>query len=170
MQPPVIELAWPGCFLRASGYRNQPESPTDSFYTSLFSGTSYSAPYVAGAFALMMTKFPTETHQQIIARVLDATDPLPALAGKCVSGGRLNLRKALSPPINLTVIPTAADEPFRLRVFGGPGCTCVIEATTSVTNWMPVLTNITSASGTFDFTDGQSTNLPHRFFRVVSAP
>ena len=66
------------------------------------------APYVAGTIALMLAKYPTETHQQIIRRVLNATDPLPAQAGKCVTGGRLNLRRALNPPLRLTAIPAGA--------------------------------------------------------------
>src|SRR2546427_697823 len=69
---------------------------TDSFYFSN-TGSSFAAPYVTGALALMLAKYPAESYQQIIARVLSATDPLPSLAGKCVTGGRLNLRKALSP-------------------------------------------------------------------------
>jgi len=157
-----VDLAAPGHQIYSTFFIN------NSFYLGPVAGTSLAAPYVTGTFALMLAKFPTETHQQIIARVLNATDPLPALAGKCVTGGRLNLRKALSPPINLTVIPATSDEPFRLRVFGGPGRTCVIEASTNLTNWTPAFTNITSTSGAFHFTDGQSTNLPHRFFRVVS--
>src|SRR6185503_14013137 len=60
---------------------------TDSFYFSN-TGSSFAAAYVTGALALMLARYPTETHQQIIARVLAATDPLPALAGKCVTGGR----------------------------------------------------------------------------------
>jgi subtilisin family serine protease len=62
------------------------------------SGTSMASPCVAGAVALLRTRFPTWTHQQIISRLLSTTDPLPSLAGKCISGGRLNLARALGPP------------------------------------------------------------------------
>ena len=34
---------------------------------------------------------------KVIQRLLNATDPLPSLAGKCLTGGRLNLKKALNP-------------------------------------------------------------------------
>src|SRR5206468_784782 len=63
---------------------------TDSDYQG-DSGTSMAAAYVSGACALVWAHFPTETYRQIINRVLAGTDPLPALAGKCVTGGRLNL-------------------------------------------------------------------------------
>src|SRR6266487_7163582 len=116
---------------------------TDTFYFSN-TGSSFAAPYVSGAFALMLAKYPAETHQQIIARVLNATDPLPALAGKCVTGGRLNLRKALSPPLSLSAIPRVGNGPFQLQVSAGPNRICVVEFSTNLTAWSPISTNTTS--------------------------
>jgi len=144
-----------------------------SYYPPSFlnvAGTSYAAAYVTGTFALMLAKYPTETYQQVIARVLNATDPLPALAGKCVSGGRLNLRKALSPPISLTAIPAVGGGPFQMRVSAGPNRTCVVELSADLKFWSPTFTNTTAASGTFDFTDDQPTSSGPRFFRVVAPP
>ena len=145
-------------------------SPTDSFYTSLFAGTSLAAPYVAGTFALMKVKFPTETHQQLIARVLNGVDVLPSLAGKCLTSGRLNLRKALSPPIEITLLSTAGQLPLQFRVQAGPDRICVIEESEDLGNWSPVSTNSTSSAGTFDFTDNADASTPGRFFRAVSSP
>ena len=142
---------------------------TDSFYFSN-TGSSFAAAYVTGALALMLPKYPTETYQQIIARVLNATDPLPSLAGKCVTGGRLNLRKALSPPLSLTAIPAIGGGPFQLHLSGGPNRTCVVQFSPNLTAWSPIFTNTTSASGTFDFTDEQPANSAPRFFRAVSDP
>ena len=142
-------------------------SPTDTFYIAQ-SGTSFAAPYVVGTLALMLTKFPTETYQQIIARVLKATDPLPGLAGKCVTGGRLNLRNALNPPIKLTAFSTAASTPFELLLTSGPNRTCVIQISTNLTSWISAFTNTTSAGGTFKFIDPQSTTSPQRFYRATS--
>lgn len=133
------------------------------------SGTSFSAPYVAGAFALMLAKFPGETHQQLISRVLNATHPLPSLTGKCVTGGRLNLRNALNPLIRLTVLPTALNTPFQLRVSASANRTCIIQASTNLTNWYPIFTNTTSANGTFDFTDNQSSGSAQRFYRASAS-
>ena len=157
-----VDLAAPGNQITSTFFL------ANNSYIGSLSGTSFSAPYVAGACALMLAKYPMETHQEIIARVLNAADPLPALAGKCATGGRLNLRKALSPPIQLTPLTTAADAPFRLRVSAGPNRTCVVEASTNLTGWSPVFTNTTAAAGWFDYTNGVPANTLIHFFRVVS--
>ena len=143
---------------------------SDTQYMIPLSGTSFAAPYVSGVCALMLAKYPTETHQQIIARVLAATDPLPALAGKCVTGGRLNLHKALSPPLQLTPLSPPGALPFQLQVAGGANRTCVLEVSTNLTNWAPVFTNTTAASGAFDFIDEQSLSWARRFFRATALP
>src|SRR5207244_12915859 len=97
-------------------------------------------------------------------------DALPIFAGKCVSGGRLNLRKALSPSISLTALPATGERPFEMRLSGSPNQTYVIELTTNLTSWSSVYTNTTSASGLLDFTDNQSTNSAQRFYRARSSP
>ncbi len=70
-------------------------------------GTSMAAPFVAGACALLEAHYPNETHHQIIRRILDTVDPLPTLAGRTVSGGRLNLAAALQPLPPPTIPPVA---------------------------------------------------------------
>src|SRR6266542_3346158 len=85
-------------------------------------GTSMAAPHVAGTCALMMAHYPNDNYQQIISRILSNIDPLPALAGKCVSGGRLNLQRALSggapPPVvtaDFTASPTSGNVPLTVQ-------------------------------------------------------
>jgi len=116
----------------------------------------------------MWTKYPSENHQQIIHRLLDATDPLPALAGKCASGGRLNLLKALSPPIRL--VPEASNGLARFSVYSDANRTCTIQASSDLRNWFPIATNTTSISGSFDFVDDSATNFNRHFYRAFSAP
>jgi len=164
-----VDLAAPGDQIYST-YAASDTSYYPSFDFINVAGTSYAAAYVSGAFALVLAKYPAENYQQIIRRVLNATDPLPALSGKCVTAGRLNLRQALSPPLTLAVIPTTGDGPFQLRVSGGPNRTCVIEVTANLTSWSPVFTNSTSADGVFEFTNPDSSDTSSRFFRAVSAP
>jgi hypothetical protein len=54
------------------------------------------APYVAGACALVWARFPNASNLEIKQIVLNTVDPIPALAGKCVTGGRLNLFRAIA--------------------------------------------------------------------------
>jgi subtilisin family serine protease len=131
-------------------------------------GTSFAAGYVSGALALMLAKYPTENYQQIIQRLLKATDPLPALVGKCVTGGRLDLRKALNPPILLTAMILPHAGTFQLHLSTGANRECVIQTSADLINWSPIYTNTTAATGTFDFTN--TSGLPEQFFRAVATP
>ncbi len=69
--------------------------PTNSSYMTE-SGTSMAAPFVTGAVALLRTQYPSDTYRETINRVLNSVDSLPALAGKCQTGGRLNLFTAVT--------------------------------------------------------------------------
>ena len=133
-------------------------------------GTSFSAPYVSGALALMLAKYPLENYHQIIQRLLNATDPLPSLAGKCVTGGRLNLREALSPTIKLAALPTLPGQLFQLHVNCGPNRQCIIQVTSNLAAWLPVFTNATTTNWSFIFTNHQIDNAPDHFYRATSAP
>lgn len=59
------------------------------------SGTSLSAPIVAGAAGLLKSYRPTATTQQLKQALLDSADVLPSLNGKVQSNGRLNVDKAM---------------------------------------------------------------------------
>ncbi len=67
----------------------------DSTYYDTASGTSMAAPYVAGAAALVWSTMPTAGLSQIKQALLGSVDAVPGLQGKSVTGGRLNLARAL---------------------------------------------------------------------------
>jgi subtilisin family serine protease len=68
---------------------------TDPTGYAAFSGTSMAAPFVSGAAALYLSKYPAAGVDQIKAALLGTADKLPTLLGKTVSGGRLNIARAL---------------------------------------------------------------------------
>jgi subtilisin family serine protease len=67
------------------------------------SGTSHAGPFVSGAAALIFSQKPGITHLQVKQILLSTVDPLPGYATDgptpIVSGGRLNLARALSSSI-----------------------------------------------------------------------
>ena len=121
-----------------------------------------------GTNALAGTTDPSDDsgHGTMIAGILGA------VGNNCkgVTGGRLNLWKALRPAIRLAPLSTTMNGPFRLRVSSEPGRTCVIEVATALECWSPVFTNSTSVDGAFDFTDAASADSARRFYRAVSFP
>ncbi|MBN1527486.1 MAG: S8 family serine peptidase [Thermoleophilaceae bacterium] len=100
------------------------------------SGTSMASPHVAGAAALVWSEYPAATVAGVRAALLQSVDAKPGLAGKTVTGGRLNAFRALGgiptipasapakqvttpstlPPPLLTTIPTVAARRLAIAV------------------------------------------------------
>ena len=59
-------------------------------------GTSMAAPHVAGAATLYLSAHPGATVKQIKDALIQSATPLPNLAGKMVSGGKLNIEKLMA--------------------------------------------------------------------------
>ena len=66
----------------------------------LLSGTSMAAPMVSGALSLLWDAHPDWTYRQVLAKLRSSVDLDTSLAGKSVTGGRLNLAKLLDAPAN----------------------------------------------------------------------
>ena len=89
--PKTVHLAAPGVNM----YSTWNDSDTSYNYDS---GTSMAAACVSGSLALLAEQYPLESCQDLIKRLLDATDKTPVLSTQ-VQTGRLNLAKALNAPI-----------------------------------------------------------------------
>jgi len=85
----TVDLAAPGTDILST-------FPGDRY--ALISGTSMATPHVTGVVALAMGRFPGMGSLAIRDLVMRSVDPLPQLAGRCVSGGRLNAFVTLSVP------------------------------------------------------------------------
>lgn len=105
----IVELGAPGKAIVATG------SIGDNAYSG-GDGTSFAAPHVVGALALVKAEFPSETYTQLIHRVLGNVDGISSLTGKCVTSGRLNVYRALSrepsPVARFTASPPAGGKPL----------------------------------------------------------
>lgn len=78
--------------------------PTDDYVW--LSGTSMAAPYVTGLAVLLKSVSPTLTPAQMKTLIMSTGEALPALAGKTVSGKRINAYNALSQLLSPPPIPT----------------------------------------------------------------
>ena len=106
-----VDLAAPGTDIVSS----IPGGGFDSY-----DGTSMATPHVAGAAALIAARNPGLSPVEIKARLMDSVDKIPGMTGRTMTGGRLNVSKALDskaskppvgcppkprPPVN-TAVPT----------------------------------------------------------------
>ena len=94
----TVDIFAPGTFI----YSTYPTYLTSGMSSSgiptnygQLSGTSMSAPLVAGACALLMSEAPDLSHLQVRDVILGTADPKEALTGKSVTGARLNLNNVL---------------------------------------------------------------------------
>jgi subtilisin family serine protease len=76
------------------------------------SGTSMATPHVSGAVSLLWSAAPLMSHMDVKNIILSSVDVIPALVGRTVSGGRLNLFTMLSgldsiPPARVSTLSVA---------------------------------------------------------------
>jgi subtilisin family serine protease len=92
--PHTVDLAAPGVSI---------DSTLRGETYGYLSGGSMAAPQVAGAAALILSVDSSLSASELKADILSNVDPLPSLAGKVITGGRLDVCKALpgceAPPL-----------------------------------------------------------------------
>jgi subtilisin family serine protease len=81
-----VAIAAPGKEILSTWLGNQYEEK---------SGTSMATPVISGVAALILAERPRMSIDDLRKRLMDSTDPIVALKGKTVSGGRINAQKAL---------------------------------------------------------------------------
>ncbi|HKY42153.1 MAG TPA: S8 family peptidase [Pyrinomonadaceae bacterium] len=81
-----VAIAAPGVEILSTWLGNQYEEK---------SGTSMATPVVSGVAALILAQNPGMSVDDLRKKLMDSTDPIVALKGKTVAGGRINAAKAL---------------------------------------------------------------------------
>ena len=84
----TVDLFAPGDFVITTSINNEGQEKA--------SGTSFAAPFVSGAAALIMSVRPDLSPAEVKKCIMDSVDKLDGqFEGECVSGGRLNVYKAV---------------------------------------------------------------------------
>ncbi len=138
----------------------------DTAYESR-SGTSMATAFSAGALALVRQARPQGTPCEWIAWLRATVDVKPAYVNQCLSGGRLNLRKALDVP---AISLNRSNDLIRVRVAGVPGHRYTLSASTSLNFWTAVATNTAGDDGQWTLTESVSATVPTKFYRAVAEP
>ena len=126
----TVHLAAPGKFISSMG----------EYHT----GTSFAGPFVTGSVALVWSEHPEWSYKEVIACLLKTVDPLPSLDGKCLTGGRLNLFKALAygkevaPPV--LSIKNVGDGRLEVYVASSPydSNQYVVESSSDIVTWKEI--------------------------------
>jgi subtilisin family serine protease len=85
-----VDLGAPGDYLWTTVPLDRPGEPY-----FVFGGTSGATPFVSGAAALILSVNPALTVDEVKALILDSVDPADDLEGITVTGGRLNIARAV---------------------------------------------------------------------------
>jgi subtilisin family serine protease len=85
--PKSVAVAAPGVEILSTWLGNQYEEK---------SGTSMATPVVSGVAALILSEHQRMSVDELRKKILDSTDPIVALKGKIVTGGRINAAKAVA--------------------------------------------------------------------------
>jgi hypothetical protein len=105
-------------------------APDHTGATFLWSGTSFSAPVISGAAALLASAFPNLTGQQIMAILLGSADDAGAPGTDPIFGrGILNIQRAFQPQGTLSL---PGGQQVDISAGGGPGSTAMGDAKTAL--------------------------------------
>ena len=86
----------------------------------VYSGTSMATPHVTGAVALYAASHPDATAEEIRTALLQSTTPTASLAGRTVTGGRLNVAAMLETVVPASLAISAVDA---VQIEGDSGST-----------------------------------------------
>lgn len=136
------------------------------------SGTSLAAPFVTGAVALMIAIDSSLGPFELTQALLDSVDPLPSLDGLAISGGRLNLARALS-MVSSDPAPASPQLQIRrqgtelfLQLVGNPNQAFLLEESNDFGTWRGIQRLQADADGQTQTPLLHEPAEPIRYFRI----
>lgn len=137
-------------------------------------GTSFAAPHVTGAIAILKTYFPDVSYDEILNAMMASVDRVTELLTKTRSGGRLNVHAAFlrlhqqyGVPAFLTV-KGEASRSVELRAEGHPFSFHFIEGSTDLKHWISVSQEFADAKGDLKLSFPPQEGGSAVFFRLKS--
>jgi len=124
---------------------NTPVTMANSLPYQYLDGTSMATPHVTGAVAFAAMNFTSETAAQRVARVVNHTTAVPALAGKVKNGGRLNLLKMIDTGSTLAGLTLSSGT---LTPTFAPGTTSYTASVANASTGVTVTPTVTDATAT----------------------
>jgi subtilisin family serine protease len=161
-----VDLAAPGVNILSTSRSGAPNN-----YVTL-SGTSMAAPHVAGAAALLAAYQPSLSAASLKATLLGTVDQLARWSGKTVTGGRLNVARALQAPTACSFIVDQVGFDFgpsgdTASVTVRTAANCDWSAKTDAT-WITIAAAGGSGGGTPSFTVDPNNGAPRQATMTVA--
>ena len=119
-----VHLGAPGVEIVSTSFTGDNSYDTAMLDLTLRDGTSMAAAHVSGVAALIFSLTNTMTFTEVRDRILNTVTPVASLAGKTVTGGRVNAYRALT---------TGQDGLLEVQVSPAPGTTLLAGSTVPFT-------------------------------------
>jgi subtilisin family serine protease/PKD repeat protein len=145
----TVDLGAPGVNILSSVPSSGAACCSDPSGYRLLNGTSMATPHVSGAATLLLAQDPSRTAIGLKNLLMATADPIPALAGITVTGGRLNIANAVS----------CTQTQLKLSLLGpGPGFTAYLTETQAVRASVNTCgAPVTGAQVSVSFSNGEAT-------------
>ncbi len=154
----------------------QPQSQTNTAGTSAsFSVAATACTPLAFQWLFNQVALPAQTNSTLILgnvglAAAGSYAVVVAANGGSVTSTVAGLTIYVPPTISgVSAVPSGS---VQLNLAGTPGESYIVEAATNLFPpiWIPLATNTLGTNGVWQFTDGQSTNFPQQFYRLMLAP
>jgi hypothetical protein len=116
---------------------------------STFNGTSMATPHTTGLLSLIMDQNPGWDYLQVIDRLYETVDPIAALDGSTVTGGRINAAAALGPDITGPRVVSSTPSDFLFDPFSSVRV-AFSEAIDPTTFRKPDISSFTGSNGSIN--------------------